>query len=58
MLVVSVRHDDLASRAHFLAVASKAMRHILINHAEGRQAEKRGGDARERRLTRTHSPRI
>lgn len=30
-------------RAHFLAVASRAMRHILIDHARKRQAQKRGG---------------
>jgi RNA polymerase sigma factor (TIGR02999 family) len=30
-------------RAHFLAVASRAMRHILSNHARDRVAEKRGG---------------
>src|SRR5262249_18856647 len=31
-------------RAHFLAFASKAMRHILIDYARSRQADKRGGD--------------
>jgi RNA polymerase sigma factor (TIGR02999 family) len=31
-------------RAHFLGVASKAMRHILVNYAERRRAQKRGGD--------------
>jgi RNA polymerase sigma factor (TIGR02999 family) len=31
-------------RAHFLAVASRAMRHILIDRARARQAQKRGGD--------------
>ncbi|MCB9780200.1 MAG: sigma-70 family RNA polymerase sigma factor [Alphaproteobacteria bacterium] len=31
------------SRAHFLAVAAKAMRQILVNHAVARQAQKRGG---------------
>jgi RNA polymerase sigma factor (TIGR02999 family) len=31
------------SRAHFLAVAALAMRRILINHAQARLAEKRGG---------------
>lgn len=30
-------------RAHFYATAAKAMRHILVNYAERRQAEKRGG---------------
>lgn len=33
------------SRAHFLAVASRAMRHILCNYARDRRAQKRGGAA-------------
>jgi len=32
------------SRAHFLATAAKAMRHILINYARDQRAQKRGGD--------------
>lgn len=32
------------SRAHFLATAAKAMRHILINYARDRRAQKRGGN--------------
>lgn len=35
------------SRQHFLAVASRAMRQLLADHARRRAAEKRGGD-RER----------
>jgi RNA polymerase sigma factor (TIGR02999 family) len=31
------------SRAHFLAVASRAMRHILCNYARDRRRQKRGG---------------
>lgn len=31
------------SRAHFFAVAAKAMRHILCNYARDRQRKKRGG---------------
>ena len=38
---------ELKSRAHFFAVAAKAMRHILINYAELRQAKKRGGDVQK-----------
>jgi RNA polymerase sigma factor (TIGR02999 family) len=34
-------------RAHFMSVAARAMRHILIDYARQRQAQKRGG-ARER----------
>lgn len=30
-------------RAHFLAVAARAMRHLLIDHARRRNAQKRGG---------------
>ena len=32
------------SRAHFFAIAARAMRQILIDHARRRQAIKRGGD--------------
>jgi RNA polymerase sigma factor (TIGR02999 family) len=32
------------SRAHFLATAAKAMRHILINYARDRRAQNRGGE--------------
>lgn len=32
------------SRAHFLALAAKAMRHILINYARARRTQKRGGE--------------
>lgn len=35
---------SVSDRAHFLAVASTAMRHILIDHARRRRAQKRGGD--------------
>jgi len=33
------------SRAHFVALAAKAMRHILINYARDRRTRKRGGAA-------------
>ncbi len=33
------------SRSHFFAVAAKAMRHILGNHARDRSRQKRGGGA-------------
>ena len=40
-----VRQDrvDWQSRAHFLGVASLAMRRVLVNYARKRRAEKRGG---------------
>lgn len=37
---------DWQSRAHFLGVASVAMRHILVDRARRRRAEKRGGPHR------------
>jgi RNA polymerase sigma factor (TIGR02999 family) len=37
------RRMDWESRAHFLAVASMAMRQILANHAERKRTAKRGG---------------
>ena len=37
------------NRGHFFAVASQAMRRILVDHARARTAEKRGGG--ERRVT-------
>lgn len=38
---------DFESRAHFLAVAARAMRQILIDYAKQRQAQKRGGDVQK-----------
>src|SRR5262245_50257842 len=34
---------DWQSRAHFFAIASRAMRNVLVDHAERRGAAKRGG---------------
>lgn len=34
-----------ANRSHFLAVAAKAMRHILVNYAKASRRQKRGGGA-------------
>jgi RNA polymerase sigma factor (TIGR02999 family) len=39
-----------SSRAHFFAVAAKAMRHILCNYARDRSRKKRGGGVRHLRL--------
>jgi RNA polymerase sigma factor (TIGR02999 family) len=43
--LVKQEEVDWESRAHFFAVAAKAMRHILINYAERQVAAKRGGGA-------------
>lgn len=40
---------DFASRAHFLAIASRVMRRVLVDHARRKQRVKRGGN--ERALT-------
>lgn len=37
--------DAVADRAHFMAVASRAMRQVLADHARARRREKRGGGA-------------
>ncbi len=34
---------DYADRAHFVATAARAMRHVLVNHAIHRNTAKRGG---------------
>lgn len=41
--LVSGAGADVESRAHFFALAVRAMRHILCNYARSRRALKRGG---------------
>jgi RNA polymerase sigma factor (TIGR02999 family) len=36
---------DWRNRAHFFAVSSQVMRHVLVDHARARQSEKRGAGA-------------
>jgi RNA polymerase sigma factor (TIGR02999 family) len=48
------RQGDWKNRAHFVSVASVMMRRILVNHARGRAAAKRGGDAEHVTLSLTH----
>jgi RNA polymerase sigma factor (TIGR02999 family) len=38
---------SVRDRAHFLAVAANAMRHILVDHARGRLSRKRGNGRKE-----------
>ncbi|MCA9715632.1 MAG: RNA polymerase subunit sigma, partial [Myxococcales bacterium] len=41
------RHGgEFSDRAHFIAVACRAMRQILVDHARQRRADKRGGALR------------
>jgi RNA polymerase sigma factor (TIGR02999 family) len=42
--LVGQKQLEAGSRAHFLGVAAKAMRHILCNYARDRRRLKRGGD--------------
>jgi RNA polymerase sigma factor (TIGR02999 family) len=41
--LVGIERVSWADRAHFLAVAARAMRRVLINYAVARAAQKRGG---------------
>jgi RNA polymerase sigma factor (TIGR02999 family) len=45
--IVDQSHADVHDRAHFLALASLAMRHLLIDRAKARAALKRGGARRQ-----------
>ncbi len=47
---------DWQSRAHFFAIAASTMRRILVDHARGRDASKRGGDVRKIVLDETPEP--
>jgi RNA polymerase sigma factor (TIGR02999 family) len=38
------------SRAHFVGVAARAMRNVLVDHARARKAQKRGGDHKRQAL--------
>ncbi len=40
-------HHNWQDRAHFVAVAARAMRQILVNYALGYRAQKRGGGAQK-----------
>jgi RNA polymerase sigma factor (TIGR02999 family) len=41
--LIGQRKADWKNRAHFFAIAARAMRRILIDHAVARRAQKRGG---------------
>lgn len=42
-LVGQAHHVAWQDRAHFFAVAAQVMRHLLVDHARARQADKNGG---------------
>ena len=41
--LVGQRRASWETRAHFLAAAARAMRHVLVNYSRDRRARKRGG---------------
>ena len=43
--LVNAQDVPWRDRAHFLAVAARVMRRILVDHARSRHYQKRGGDA-------------
>jgi RNA polymerase sigma factor (TIGR02999 family) len=47
-----LQHLDWKSRAHFIGVVAQVMRHVLVDHARERGAQKRGGDAVRLPITR------
>ena len=42
--LAGLRHASFRDRAHFLAMASRVMRRVLVDHARARKAGKRGSD--------------
>ncbi len=44
---------DLEGRVHFVRLAARAMRNVLIDHARARRADKRGAGERKEALDRT-----
>ncbi len=42
-LRLTTQRETFVSRAHFLAIAARMMRRILVDHARRRNAERRGG---------------
>jgi RNA polymerase sigma factor (TIGR02999 family) len=45
MKLVGASEGSVESRTHFAALAARAMRSVLVDHARRKRAEKRGGDA-------------
>jgi len=47
-----LQHLDWQNRAHFIGVVAHVMRHVLVDHARERAAQKRGGEAKKLPITR------
>jgi RNA polymerase sigma factor (TIGR02999 family) len=52
--LIDQRQVDWMNRAQFVGVAAVMMRRILVNHARGRAADKRGGEAERVTLSLAH----
>lgn len=50
--LLNLQHLDWKNRAHFIGVVAQVMRHVLVDHARERAAQKRGGDAVKLPITR------
>jgi RNA polymerase sigma factor (TIGR02999 family) len=48
--LVDMRRVDWQNRAHFLAVAARVMRHVLVDLARSKRSQKHGGGARRMSL--------
>ena len=51
--IVDRTHVSFEDRGHLLGVASKAMRHVLVDYARSQNAQKRGGGVRPELLRET-----
>lgn len=49
--LVGPRDGGWEGKGHFLRVASRAMRQVLVDHARARKTQKRGGDGERQRVT-------
>jgi RNA polymerase sigma factor (TIGR02999 family) len=45
MKMIDISDINWQDRAHFFAVSANVMRHILVDHARAKLADKRGGDS-------------
>ena len=54
--LIEQREQNWETRSHFLAIAAKAMRRILLQHARDRVADKRGGGRDRVTLFEAESP--
>ena len=55
MKIASGNDQFWNNREHFFAVAARAMRQILVDHARARLAEKRGGDPKKKELLESYA---